>query len=126
MDVFQGNKPLKFMSHVNRKPSQFHHFPSSIHSTINIKSSAWSSEHSKGEEKKLKQNPESSKWEMFSNLLNLGLVTNVQDSGHCWHQQDLAVGSLLYKNSVPNLWSQDTQRQPRCVFLKSSQSRLSS
>lgn len=108
MDVFQGNTPLKFMSHVNRKPSHFHHFPLSVHSTINIKSSAWSSERSKGERKKPEQKIQTivSRKCSVGNLLLLMVMTNVLCSGHGQDRQSLAMVRLPLSGLVTSLWSQ--------------------
>ena len=102
------------MSHVNRKPSHFHHFPLSVHCTINIKSSAWSSEHSKGERKKPEQKIQTvvSRKCSVSNLLLLTVMTNILCSGHGQDQQSLAVVRLPVSGLVTSLWSQGFKDSP--------------
>lgn len=97
MDVFQGNKPLKFMSHVNRKSSPPFPFIGSFYNNHKILCLEFRAQQGR-EEKARTETPESNKREVFGNLLILKLMTNVQ----CF----LAGVTLPPSDLVTCLWSQ--------------------
>lgn len=64
------------------------------------------------EEKVRTETPESNKREMFSNILILKLMANVQGLVPCRDQQSLAMASLPLNDLATCLWSQGCRDSP--------------